>query len=127
MRSSMDRIIIHNAKFIVKLGVPEEERNREQAVFATITTFTDVRRAGISDAIKDTINYADIHRQAKIAAECRKYATLEALADSIYRQLQNNLSFHSVTIQLCKPGAMAHKDVEWAGVEITRYWDEALD
>lgn len=124
----MDKIIIHNAKFIVNLGVPEEERNREQAVYATITTVSaGIRKAGQSDAIKDTLNYADIHRQAKIAAECRKYSTLEALADSIYRQLQANLSFHSVTILLRKPGAMVHKDVEWAGVEITRYWDEALD
>lgn len=123
----MDKIIVNNAKFIVNLGVPEEERNREQAVYATITVFTDVRKAGQSDAIKDTLNYADLHRQAKIAASCRKYATLEGLADSIFRQIQANLSFHSITILIRKPGAMAHKDVEWAGVEITRFWDEALD
>lgn len=127
MNSALDKIIVNNAEFIVHLGVPEEERNREQAVYATITTFVDTRKAGLSDAIKDTLNYADIHRQAKIAAGCRKYSTLEALAESIYQQLQANLFFHSITIQLRKPGAMAHKDVEWAGVEITRYWDEALD
>jgi len=123
----MDKIIIHQARFIVKLGVVEEERNRPQAIYATITTYTDTRKAGKSDDIKDTLNYADIHRQAKIAAECRVYSTLEAVAESIYQQLQANLAFHRVTIHLQKPGAMAHKDVEWAGVEITRHWDEALD
>lgn len=120
----MDKILIHRAKFVVNLGVVAEERNRQQILYADITTYADTRKAGKSDDIKDTLNYADIHRHAKIAAECRPYSTLEAVAENIFRQIQANVFFTKITIHLQKPGAMAHKNVEWAGIEITRDWDE---
>lgn len=115
----MDKIIIKNACLECNIGVPSEERDTKQSLFVDITIKCSLHAAGLSDDINSTINYASVHKQLKAACET-PVSTLEGLAARMATRLRENFNFDSVIIQIRKPGAMRHKNVEYAAVEIER-------
>ena len=119
LNEEQDKIIIKNALFYCKLGVPAEEREQPQPIYVDVTIFRSLKEAAESDNIVDTINYASVHKHMKTICDLTFY-TLEALAEKMATQIMLNFYFSKIIIQIRKPMAMKHKEVEYAAVEIER-------
>jgi dihydroneopterin aldolase len=72
------QIQIRDLALWTHIGVPEEERAREQRIFATVTLGCD-ESASKTDAVTDTMDYEELaHHFREVAKSERK--TLEKLA-----------------------------------------------
>jgi len=67
----------------VKLGVPAWERRRRQKVRLDVSMELDLRRAAKSDSVKDTVDYWDVEKRARAAAESGEFRLAERLADRV--------------------------------------------
>jgi len=118
----MDKIIVKNAKFEVNLGVTNKEQGTPQPIEVDITVCReDGFSAKTTDHINDTLNYADLHRHVATAVRSKKFNTLEHLTETIFNQIAFGIGHYTnIIIQVRKPLAMRHKNVEYAAVEIER-------
>lgn len=79
----MDRIILTRLAVFARHGVMPEEERLGQRFFISLALDVDLRKAGKSDNVADTVNYGEVADIVmKIATEQRCYL-IEALADTI--------------------------------------------
>ena len=78
-----DQILIHDLRFRCIVGVNEEERHEKQDVVAQIALDIDLRQAGRTDALEDTVDYKALKKEILAMAERSAFQLIEALAQSI--------------------------------------------
>lgn len=97
----MDTISIAALEVKTHIGVPEEERAKEQSVWISIDMSTDTKKAATSDNIADSIDYDHvIARVEELAAVKRK--TLEAFAEDIATMILKEYSPSRVHVSVYK-------------------------
>ena len=116
----MDRILLNGVRLEARLGVGEAERAKPQEVIADLEVEFDTRPAGRADDFRLTVDYAALHEAVRAAAQARPYALVESLAEAMAEAVLRGWPAGEVRIRLKKPGALAERGVEWAGVEIVR-------
>lgn len=116
----MDSIIIKGLRLTACHGVLEEEKQKPQPFVLDITLFLDLHRAGKTDALEDTVNYAEaVERITRIV--CGKHCDLiEHLASRVAQMLLETYPLERVTVCLHKPKAPVEADFADIAVEITR-------
>jgi len=102
----LDQIAISDLRFRCIVGVQEEERCEKQDVVAQILLFVDLRRAGRSDAIEDTVDYKALKKQILAAAEQSRFRLIEALAQSIAEICLSHDRVERAAVTIEKPGAL---------------------
>ncbi len=116
----MDTILIHNLEFFAAVGVSEAEREVGQWLVATVAVRYDLRAAGQSDDLADTISYSDLARTVqRVGTECR-CKLLEFMAEQIARAVLDTFPVEEVRVQLLKKPPPTAMLIEKAGVEIRR-------
>lgn len=117
----MDKIIIENLTVFANHGVMEEERALGQKFIISAAIEADLHKAGVTDDLNDTLNYAEIcSRITEYTAQnpCRLLeAAAEQLADVI---LEEYPAAESLTLTIKKPWAPIGLPVDSAGVCIKR-------
>jgi len=100
------------------LGINDWEREQPQDILLNLTLFTDLRRAGFSDDIADTVNYRTVTKGILAMVEASTRYTAEALAADIADLCLREPGVVRVRVRVEKPGALrfAHS----VGVEIER-------
>ena len=101
-----DQIIIRDLRFRCVIGVDEEERREKQDVLAQITLNTDLREAGGSDAIEDTIDYKVLKKSILRMAERSSFHLIEALAERIASLCLKDDRVERADVTVEKPGAL---------------------
>ncbi len=119
----MDRIHLRNLALHCVIGTYSEERDNKQAVLINITLETDLRCAGKSDVLKDTINYHTIQRTISDFVQHSRFQLIESLAEGIAEICLKDQRIQSVTVILDKPEAL--RFCESVAVEITRPQDSS--
>ena len=114
----MDKVIITNLLARGIIGVNEWERIKPQEILINITLFGDLKRAGQTDDIHDSINYRTVAKGAQDLAENCERLTVEALADDIAHFCLETKGVQKVIVRVEKPGAV--RFAESVGVEIER-------
>ena len=114
----MDQIFIRDLRARGIIGVFDWERHTPQEILINITLFTDLRRAGESDDLNDSISYATLADKALAHAESAARLTVEALAEDIARLCLAEPRVAQVRVRVEKPGAL--RFAASVGVEITR-------
>ncbi|HKZ54811.1 MAG TPA: dihydroneopterin aldolase [Anaerolineales bacterium] len=119
---SEDRIEISDLLLRGILGVNEWERRERQDILINITLFADLRAAGRSDDLSDTVNYRSVAKKVIDWVEQGVPFTVEALATSIARLCLEQAGVQRARVRVEKPGALrfAHS----VGVEIERTADD---
>jgi dihydroneopterin aldolase len=113
-----DTIIICNLETTCIIGTLPRERIEPQRLIIGLELTCDLSRAGVSDAITDTVDYAAVAREAvEIARESRCHL-LERLAALLAAHCLKQPGVTAVTVRLDKPDALPGGAV--AGVSITR-------
>ena len=114
----MDRVIIKNLIARGIIGIYDWEREKPQEISINITLFGDLRKAGKSDNIEDSINYKTVAKEAQSLAESCQRLTVEALANDIASFCLETPGVEKVVVRVEKPGAV--RFAESVGVEIER-------
>lgn len=114
----MDKIFIHALKGEAIIGIYDWERQVRQTVTVDIEIAADVRKAGMSDSIHDTLNYKKVAKLVLALIEGSSFHLVETLAEHIAMLILEEFGVSWVSIVLNKPGAVrGSRDV---GVAIER-------
>lgn len=97
----MDTVSIHDLEVSTHIGVPDEERSSEQTLKVSIDMETDLKKAGQSDAIEDTIDYEQVANSiVELAKEERK--TIEKFAEDIAQEVLKKFGGTSIKVTIKK-------------------------
>ncbi len=113
-----DRIVIKDLLLRGIIGINDWEREKRQDILINITLYGDLRPAGESDDIADTINYRTVTKNIIEHVEKSEPFTVEALAGDIARICLSEARVNRARVRVEKPGAL--RFARSVGVEIER-------
>eukprot|EP00897_Mesotaenium_endlicherianum_P006946 jgi/Mesen1/627/ME000108S10782 len=117
-----DKLVLRGLLFHGYHGVKEEEQKLGQKYLVDVDAWTDLRHAGESDVLGDTVSYADIYRDVKAIMEGPSCKLLESLANNIVKVVfQKYPSVTSIRVTVGKPHVAVQGPVDYLGVEILRH------
>ena len=114
-----DRILLEGIQVPAALGVTAAERRTRRPVLLDVEVARDLRAAGRSDSIHQTIHYKRVFEVVEDVAANQEHKLVEALADRIARAVLAKFDADAVTVTVRKPTPIAGV-LEHAGVRITR-------
>jgi 7,8-dihydroneopterin aldolase/epimerase/oxygenase len=120
--SCSDEILLEGMRFYAYHGVNPEERALGQRFMVDVTLVVDLRRAGQSDDLTDTVSYSAVYKVVRGIVEGEPRQLIETVAEEIATAILTEfLPVERVTVTVRKPevpmkGAM----LDAAGVRITR-------
>ncbi len=100
------------------LGINESERREKQDVVINLAIYTDLRKAGKSDRIEDTVDYRALKKRVLSMAENSQYLLVEALAEAVAELCLEHEAIQQVDVRVEKPFAL--RFARSVAVEIVR-------
>lgn len=88
------------------IGINDWEREKKQDILINITMYGDLRAAGESDSIDDTINYRTVAKQVIDLVENSEPHTVEALAADVAGICLSTPGVERARVSIEKPGAL---------------------
>lgn len=117
----MDTVFLEGLQFYAYHGVNPEERTLGQRFRVDVALATDLRPAGQSDDLAQTINYSAVYQQVRAVVEGPPRDLIEAVAEEIAAVLLGQFPATAVTVTVRKPEvALRGATLESAGVRIVR-------
>ena len=116
--AATDRIFIRDLLVRCIRGVEEGERREKQDVVVQVDLWVDLRKAGRSDALADSVDYSVLKRRILHATENTQYRLIEALAQRIADECLKDPRIKCVKVAVEKPGVL--RFARTVGVEIIR-------
>jgi D-erythro-7,8-dihydroneopterin triphosphate epimerase len=114
----MDKIHIRDLSLRCIIGLYPEERTNMQDIIINVMMDTDLRAAGKSDQLEDTVNYKAIKLNILDFVENSSFQLIESLAEGIATICLQDARVQSATVTIDKPGAL--RFCKSVAVEITR-------
>ncbi len=115
---ALDKIHIRDLQLRCIVGTYPEERREKQDVVISVTLHTDLRAAGLSDSIEDTIDYKHIKKRIVAMVEASSCFLIERLGQCVAGLCLEEEGVHCVEVVVDKPGAL--RFARSVAVEITR-------
>lgn len=123
-----DRIMLDEMRFYGYHGVNPEERTLGQPYIVDLTAELDLRRAGRSDRIEDTVSYSAIYRAVRDIAEGEPRNLLESVAEAIAARVLADFPVDAVTVTVKKPSPPVRgSSIRQSAVQIRRSRPPAAD
>ncbi|MGD9496915.1 MAG: dihydroneopterin aldolase [Armatimonadota bacterium] len=116
----MDRIRIHNMSFYGHHGVQASERDLGGRFHVDVELGLDLRPAGESDRVADTVDYKAVYELIAQVQASRRFRLLEALAHACAEGILERFPVEEVTVRVRKSSAPLGGLIDYAEVEITR-------
>ena len=118
---SRDTIHLRNMQFYAYHGVNPEEKTLGQRFEVDVVLQVDARPAGLSDDLRQTINYAQVYKLVKRIVEEERFDLVEALAETLAMQIGKQFAPDGVRICVRKPHvALKGSVLDYVGVDIER-------
>lgn len=118
----MDLIYLRDLRIDTVIGIFDWEREIRQTVVLDLEMGTDIRAAGRSDAIEDTLDYKSVAKRLIAFVRESEFQLVEALAEHIARIVVTEFDVPYVKLTVNKQGAVrGSRDV---GVIIERRTDD---
>jgi len=114
----LDRLHIRDLALRCVVGVYPEERRQKQDVLLNLTLHADLRQAGRSDRLEDSVDYKRVKQETVAAVEGSSFQLLEALAERVADVALRDPRVRQVDVSIQKPGAL--RFARCAEIEITR-------
>jgi len=115
-----DRILLRNMRVMAYCGVLDEEQARRQPFEINAEVTADLRAAGQSDDLNDTINYGVLGDNIAELVENSRFALLEFFAQQVADLLLADSKATEVTVEILKLRPPMAQDLAASGVRITR-------
>jgi len=123
----MDKINIKNLGVFAHHGVFPEEKNKGQTFYVSAILYTDLRTAGITDNLTETINYGEICHVITDFIKNNTFDLIETVAERLARKLLVEYpSMKKMSLEIKKPSAPIGLSLETVSVEIERSWHEVF-
>jgi dihydroneopterin aldolase len=116
----MDRIVLTGMRFYGYHGVMPEETKLGQPFAVDVELYADLRRAGITDDLAETIHYGHVYDTVKRVVEGRPYKLIEAVAEQLAKQLLSGYPAAEVVVRVHKPRAPIAGTFDGITVEVRR-------
>ncbi len=114
----MDKIFIRELALRCIIGIYPEERREKQDVVINVEMHSDLRKAGRSDDLNDTVDYKAIKKAILALVEKSSFQLIESLAERIADIALGDGKVKRVVVGIDKPGAL--RFAKASAVEITR-------
>lgn len=114
----MDKIYIRDLALRCIIGIYPEERREKQDIVINIALYCDLRKAGRSDDLNDTVDYKAIKKAILKLVEGSQFQLIESLAENIADIALVDGKVRKVVVTIDKPGAL--RFAKASAVEITR-------
>ena len=116
-----DTIRLHNMQFFAFHGVNPEEKTLGQRFEVDVALSVDTRAAGLSDDLRQTINYAQVYKVVRRTVEEERFDLIEALAETLATRIGRQFGPHGVRICVRKPHvALKGSVLDYVAVDIER-------
>lgn len=117
----MDKIIMKNLEFYGYHGVLEAEKELGQKFVVDIEMALDLDKASTSDAVKDTVSYADVYMCVLDIFESEKYDLIEKVAGEIIQRVFKKFNpVNKMTVEVKKPQAPVPGIYDYFSVRLER-------
>lgn len=117
----VDKIELSQMEFYGYHGVFPEENRLGQRFIIDLTVLVDLKQAGESDNLENSINYADLFSICKEVVEGKRYKLIEAVAENIATIVLNNFNnIKECTVKVIKPDPPIPGHYRHVAVEIKR-------
>ena len=120
----MDTILITGLCLMACHGVLPEEKQTPQPFVLDVTLYLDLHRAGRTDALEDTVNYAEAVEVITRVVRGESCQLIERVASRVAEALLKQYPLEQVTVRLHKPEAPVEAVFTDIAVEITRTKEE---
>lgn len=114
-----DRILLEGIQVPAALGVTAAERRMRRPVLLDLEVFRDLRAAGRSDRIGQTVHYGHLYQVVEDVAGNVEHKLVEALGERIARAVLEKFDVDAVTVTVRKPKPISGV-LEYTGVRLTR-------
>lgn len=115
-----DRIGLRGLKFYGYHGVLQEEKALGQLFIIDVDLYHDLSKAGKTDSVEDTINYAEVYEGIKRIVTTERYDLIEKLGERIAEEILENFPCTGIRVVVHKPEAPIPGIFDEAFVEIYR-------
>jgi len=114
----MDRIFIRDLALRCIIGTQDFERREKQDVVINIELDLELRTAGMSDNVADTVDYKGLKKKVLALVENSRFNLVEALAEAIAGLALEDPRVERARVTVEKPGAL--RFARSVGVEVER-------
>lgn len=118
-----DSILLEGIRVPAALGVTAAERRMRRPVTLDVQVDRDLRDAGRTDNIRQTLHYKRIFEVVEDVASNNEHRLVEALGERIARAVLTKFDAEAVTVTVRKPQPISGV-LEHAGIRITRTRDD---
>ncbi len=116
----MDKIEICGMHFYGYHGVYKEEQRLGQPLVVDVFLYLDLRPAGRSDRLEDTVDYAAVYDTVADVLTGPPRRLLETLAEEAAERILQRFPVQKVSVRVVKPSPPIAGCLRHVGVEITR-------
>lgn len=116
-----DRISLMAMEFEGHHGVGDEERASLQTLELDVELTLDLRDAGRSDDLEQTVDYSTVFDRCRAIVEERSFRLMEGIAEAVAADVLGGFArIESIVVRVRKPGVPIDGVVDHAAVEIER-------
>ncbi len=116
-----DRIVLEGMVFYGFHGASKAEQEVGQRFIVDLEVYRDLRAAGRSDDLADTVSYSDLWRVARDIVEGPPRNLLENVAEALAQEILEGFAVEAVRVKVKKPEVpMKGSVLAHAAVEILR-------
>ena len=116
----MDTIFIEQIEFYGYHGASDEEQSVGHRYSVDVELRYDVRRAGQTDRLDDTVNYSRVAKRVAALGASEQFRLLEALADRLAAVILEEFPVQSVRLRVRKIRPPMNVIASAVGVEVER-------
>lgn len=122
----MDQIRINGLEVFGNHGVFPEETKLGQKFLVNATLYTDTRKAGLTDDLKQSIHYGEVCHEITGFLRENTYKLIESAAERLAEHLLlKNPRLRRLDLEILKPWAPIGLPLQTVSVCISRGWHEA--
>lgn len=117
----MDKIIFQGMEFYAYHGVYEEENKLGQSYIVDLEVYMDLRQAGQSDRLEDTLDYAQLYEIIQKFMAEETVQLIETVAEQIAARILTSFpAIEQVMVRVTKPSPPIPGHYRGVAVEINR-------
>jgi 7,8-dihydroneopterin aldolase/epimerase/oxygenase len=117
----VDKIYVNKMEFYGYHGVFPEETKLGQRFKVDLTISLDLKKAGETDNLEESVNYGELYLVCKKVVEGKAFKLVESVAENIAANTLSEFpSVIEVTVKVIKPDPPIPGHYQSVAVEITR-------
>lgn len=115
-----DHVQIEGLKVFGYHGVNRDEREHGQEFIVDIDAEVDLKDAGRSDLLGQTLDYSSVIKEVNRIVSVERFTLIEALAHRIAESVLEHDLVKAVTVKVTKPSPPIDEELDGVSVKIRR-------